>query len=264
LELIYIAAGGFVGFIIGLTGVGGGSLMTPILVLGFGITPSIAVGTDLLYAAITKANGVFFHHRNKTIDWKIAGLLASGSIPSSIITILFLEQIRDQGINYDNFMMSTLSVMLILTAIIIMIKNKLLAWVHRGNSKNTFVTVVQRFRPHITVFCGIALGFLVTISSVGAGAIGSAILFMLYPSKKPISIVGTDLAHAVPLTAIAGSGHMHFGTVDFNLLAGLLAGGIPGIYLGSFIGKRLPDNLLRPIIALLLLMMGLKLALYNY
>jgi uncharacterized membrane protein YfcA len=262
LELIYIAAGGFVGFIIGLTGVGGGSLMTPILVLGFGITPSIAVGTDLLYAAITKANGVFFHHRNKTIDWKVAGLLGSGSIPSSIITILCLEQIRDQGINYDSIMMAALSFMLILTAIIIMIKNKLLAWAHNGNSRSRFVKIVQRFRPHITVCCGITLGILVTISSVGAGAIGSAILFLLYPSKKPISIVGTDLAHAIPLTAIAGSGHMHFGTVDFHLLTGLLAGGIPAIYIGSYIGKKLPDYLLRPIIALLLLLMGIKLAFY--
>ncbi len=263
MELIYIAAGGFVGFIIGLTGVGGGSLMTPILVLGFGITPSIAVGTDLLYAAITKANGVFFHHRNKTIDWKIVALLASGSIPSSIVTILCLEQIRDQGINYDNIMMTTLSVMLVLTALIIMIKNRLLAWAHSGNTKNRVIKTIHRFRPHITVFSGFALGFLVTISSVGAGAIGSAILFLLYPWKKPISIVGTDLAHAIPLTAIAGSGHMHFGTVDFYLLSGLLAGGIPAIYIGSYIGKKLPDHLLRPIIALLLLLMGLKLAFYE-
>lgn len=263
LELFYIAAGGFVGFIIGLTGVGGGSLMTPILVLGFGITPSIAVGTDLLYAAITKANGVFFHHRNKTIDWKVVRLLASGSIPTSIITILCLEKIRDKGINYDHIMMTTLSFMLILTAIIIMIKNKLLAWAHSGNTKSSAIRIVHRFRPHITVCSGIILGLLVTISSVGAGAIGSAILFLLYPWKKPISIVGTDLAHAIPLTAIAGSGHIHFGTVDFYLLTGLLAGGIPAIYIGSYIGKKLPDYLLRPIIALLLLLMGIKLALYK-
>ena len=262
MELIHIIAGGLVGFIVGLTGIGGGSLMTPILVLGFGITPSVAVGTDLLYAAITKASGVIFHHRNKTIDWKVAGLLGSGSVPSSILTIVYLEQIRDQGINYDSFMMVTLSFMLILTAIIIMMKNKILAWAHRGQTKNSAINIVQRYRPHITVCSGIMLGFLVTISSVGAGAIGTAILFLLYPSKKPISVVGTDLAHAIPLTAIAGSGHLHFGTVDFNLLTGLLVGGIPAIYIGSYIGKKLPDNLLRPLIALLLLMMGTKLAFY--
>lgn len=262
MELIHIIAGGLVGFIVGLTGVGGGSLLTPILVLGFGVTPSIAVGTDLLYAAITKASGVIFHHRNKTIDWKVAGLLGSGSIPSSILTIVYLEQIRDQGINYDSFMMETLSFMLILTAVIIIMKNKLLAWAHRGKTKNPAISIVQRYRPHITICSGIILGFLVTISSVGAGAIGTAILFLLYPSKKPISVVGTDLAHAIPLTAIAGSGHLHFGTVDLNLLTGLLIGGVPAIYIGSYIGKKLPDHLLRPIIALLLLLMGAKLAFY--
>ena len=260
LETIFILAGGLVGFIIGLTGVGGGSLMTPILVLGFGITPSIAVGTDLLYAAITKANGVFFHHRNKTIDWKVAGLMAAGSIPSSILSVFFIENIRARGFDYDSIMMTTLSFMLVTTALIIIIKNRLLAWVH--SKKSGAIALMLSYRPYLTVLSGVVLGFLVTISSVGAGAIGSAILFMLYPSKKPTSIVGTDLAHAIPLTAIAGAGHLHLGTVDFNLLLGLLTGGIPAIYLGSILGKKLPDTLLSPIIALILFLMGIKLAFY--
>lgn len=260
LDLIHIAAGALVGLIIGLTGVGGGSLMTPILVLGFGITPAVAVGTDLLYAALTKCNGIYFHHRNHTIDWSIVGLLSLGSIPSSIITIYTLENFRSQGINYDSIMMLTLSFMLILTSIIIIIKNQLLSYVHKRHAESRIINLIRQFRPHITVFSGMALGSLVTLSSVGAGAIGSAILFLLYPRKKSIAIVGTDLAHAVPLTAIAGIGHLHFGSIDFVLLAGLLIGGIPAIYIGSHIGKRLPDNILRPLIALILLLMGIKLA----
>lgn len=260
-ELIHIAAGSLVGFVIGLTGVGGGSLMTPILVLGFGISPSIAVGTDLLYAALTKCSGVFFHHKHKTVDWRIVGLLGAGSVPSSLITVALLEQIKAAGFNSDRLMMLTLSVMLILTSIIILIKGRLVSYVSHRHGESAIVIILKSYRAHITVISGIALGILVTISSVGAGAIGSAILFLLYPHKKPVAIVGTDIAHAVPLTAIAGMGHMHYGSVDYDLLFGLLAGGIPAIYLGSLIGRHIPDRWLRTAIALLLFAMGVKLAL---
>lgn len=263
MEVFHILAGAVVGLIIGLTGVGGGSLMTPLLVLGFGISPYVAVGTDLLYASITKCGGVFFHHKHKTVDWNIVWLLASGSIPSSIVTILCLEQIRAKGVGYDQLMMLTLSFMLILTAIIIVAKNKILNYVHRQVTPNAIVTILRNIRPQLTICSGLILGILVTISSVGAGAIGSAILFLLYPRKKAIAIVGTDIAHAVPLTAIAGLGHTHFGSVNFGLLVGLLSGGIPAIYLGSIIGKRLPDNVFRPIIAIILFAMGIKLVI-NY
>lgn len=260
-ELLHIAAGSLVGFVIGLTGVGGGSLMTPILVLGFGIAPAIAVGTDLLYAALTKCSGVFFHHKHKTVDWRIVGLLGAGSVPSSIVTVALLEQIKAAGFNSDRLMMLTLSVMLVLTSIIILIKGRLVSYVSHHHGESPVVILLKAYRPHITVLSGVALGILVTISSVGAGAIGSAILFLLYPHKKPIAIVGTDIAHAVPLTAIAGLGHVHFGAVDYDLLTGLLIGGIPAIYLGSLIGRHIPDNWLRIAIALLLFAMGVKLAL---
>jgi uncharacterized membrane protein YfcA len=260
-ELIHIAAGSLVGFVIGLTGVGGGSLMTPILVLGFGIAPAIAVGTDLLYAALTKCSGVFFHHRNKTVDWRVVGLLAAGSVPSSVITVALLEQIKAAGFNSDRLMMLTLSIMLVLTSIIILIKGRLVSYVSHRHGNSSFVILLKAYRPHITVLSGVALGILVTISSVGAGAIGSAILFLLYPRKKPVAIVGTDIAHAVPLTAIAGMGHLHFGSVDYDLLFGLLAGGIPAIYLGSLVGRHIPDHWLRIAIAILLFAMGVKLAL---
>jgi uncharacterized membrane protein YfcA len=263
-EFIHIAAGALVGLIIGLTGVGGGSLMTPILVLGFGISPAIAVGTDLLYAALTKCSGVYFHHKNRTVDWKIVLLLGTGSVPCSLITISILEHLKQSGFNYDAIIISTLSVMLILTSFIILIKNHLLAFIHSKHADSFLVNFIRDFRPQITILCGCLLGIVVTLSSVGAGAIGSAILFLLYPRKTSISIVGTDIAHAVPLTAIAGLGHLHFGSVDFSLLFGLLAGGVPAIYLGSFIGKKLPDRVLRPLIALLLLAMGIKLLLTQH
>ncbi len=259
MDFIHIAAGALVGLIIGLTGVGGGSLMTPILLLGFGIPPAVAVGTDLLYATLTKCSGVYFHQKNRTVDWKIVLLMASGSIPCSIITILFLEHLKKIGFNFDSIIVLTLAIMLILTSFIILIKSRLISFIHKNHSDSLIVNFVRNYRPLITIFCGCLLGCVVTLSSVGAGAIGSAILFILYPRKSSINIVGTDIAHAVPLTAIAGLGHLHFGSVDFSLLFGLLAGGIPAIYLGSLIGKKLPDKVLRPLIALLLLAMGIQL-----
>lgn len=262
MELIHIIAGFLVGLIIGLTGVGGGSLMTPILVLGFSISPAIAVGTDLLYATLTKCSGVYFHHKNHTVDWKIVLLLGSGSIPCSLITILILGHLKKTGVNYDDIIIFTLGFMLILTSAIILIKKKLIAFIHSNHMDNFIINTTRNHRAEITIICGCVLGCVVTLSSVGAGALGSAILFLLYPRKSAISIIGTDITHAVPLTAIAGLGHLHFGSVDFELLIGLLLGGIPAIYLGSLIGKKLPDKILTPLIALFLLAMGIKLIIF--
>ncbi|MGR9044988.1 MAG: sulfite exporter TauE/SafE family protein [Gammaproteobacteria bacterium] len=260
MEIIHVGAGALVGFIIGLTGVGGGSLMTPILLLGFGIPPAIAVGTDLLYAAITKCSGIFFHHKHGTVDWKVVGLLALGSIPASVATISILEYLNRSGKSTDQLMMLTLSSMLMLTAIVTIAKARLISFVHTHHRDNWFVHWVRRCRPHITVLAGILLGVVVTISSVGAGAIGAAILFLLYPQKRTINVVGTDIAHAVPLTSLAGLGHLHMGSVDFNLLMGLLLGGVPAIYLGSLLGKKLPDRIMRPLVAVILFAMGIRLA----
>ncbi|MGR9116542.1 MAG: sulfite exporter TauE/SafE family protein [Gammaproteobacteria bacterium] len=261
MEIIHVGAGALVGFVIGLTGVGGGSLMTPILLLGFGIPPAIAVGTDLLYAAITKCSGIFFHHRNKTVDWKIVGLLACGSIPASFITISILDYLNQAGKSTDQLMLLTLSSMLILTGVVTLLKAQLLSFVHTYHADNWLVGFVRTYRSYITVLSGVLLGVVVTISSVGAGAIGAAILFLLYPHKRTINIVGTDIAHAVPLTSLAGLGHLHLGSVDFNLLMGLLLGGVPAIYLGSLLGKKLPDRIMRPLVALILFAMGINLAL---
>lgn len=261
MDLLHIIAGAVVGFTIGLTGVGGGSLMTPILVLGFSISPAIAVGTDLLYAAITKCGGIFAHQRQKTIDWSIAGRMALGSIPASIMTIFFLDYLRDTGFDYESLITATLGFMLLLTSLVVVLHKKLLAFLHSSLSEKAhWRKKLVSFRPLVTVLTGFILGILVTISSVGAGAIGAAILFFLYPRKPAITIVGTDIAHAVPLTAIAGLGHLHFGSVDFALLAGLLIGSLPAIYIGSHIGNKLPEQYLRPIVASILMLMGLKFA----
>lgn len=255
-SLVFI--GFLVGFIVGMTGVGGGSLMTPILVLGFGIKPAIAVGTDLLYAAITKSGGVFVHHKHGNIQWPVVVLLALGSVPATICSIFVIKHLDTSGINYDNLIMSTLSIALILTALFLITRNQL----HKFSQKEQFVALKllhRKYRNHFTIFAGVLIGILVTLSSVGAGVIGAAFLFFLYPRFKAIQIVATDLAHAIPITAIAGLGHAHIGTVDYVLLGSLLIGSLPGIYLGSHFGTLLPDKIMRPFLATMLLLIGIRL-----
>lgn len=259
MDIAYSLAGFLVGFIVGLTGVGGGSLMTPILVLFFGIAPVIAVGTDLLYAAITKCGGIFVHHRHGNIEWKIVGLLSMGSVPSAIFSIIILKYLGDMGINYDRLIYTSLSIALILTSLVLLFKEKI-----QSISQNEIFTIIRalhrRLRNPMTIMAGALIGILVTFSSVGAGALGAAILFFLYPRIRAISIVGTDLAHAVPITAIAGLGHFHLGTVNTALLFSLIIGSLPGIYFGSHLGARLPEKIMRPALASMLLMIGIRMA----
>lgn len=256
----YTVAGFTVGFIVGLTGVGGGSLMTPLLVVLFGVKPALAVGTDLLYAAITKSGGIFVHHYQKSIDWKIVGLLSSGSIPASLAALYLLNHLETSGEDYDRLITSVLSIALILTSLVLYFKNKL-----QSASQNERFKPIRalhhRLRKPMTVFSGVMIGTLVTISSVGAGAFGAAVLLFLYPRLRAVTIIGTDLAHAVPITAIAGLGHAHIGTVDYALLINLLIGSLPGIYLGSRAAARMPDKLIRPILATMLILIGVRMAL---
>lgn len=251
-----ITLSGFgVGVLIGLTGVGGGSLMTPILIFLFQVSPIIAVGTDLLFAAITKAGGIWAHSRYGTIQWKIVGLLATGSLPTAMATVYFLERFNAAGIHVETLVTGGLGLALILTSLSIIFK----ASMHRFGSQ------VKKATPHwkelrspVTVFAGILLGILVPISSIGAGALGAAMLLFLYPSLPTRKIVGTDLAHAVPLTAVAGLGHMHMGTVDLVLLGSLILGSLPGIYLGSHMSTKIPEKIMRPILASMLMLIGVK------
>jgi len=256
----YAVAGFIVGFIVGLTGVGGGSLMTPILVLFFGLKPAVAVGTDLLYASITKSGGIFVHQGRGTIEWRVVGLLALGSIPATLLAVTLLKHLDAAGLNYDRILMLSLSVALILTATVLAFRDGL-----QRLSQDERLAAVRaahrRWRTPMTVIAGAVIGTLVTLSSVGAGALGAAFLFFLYPRMRAISIVGTDLAHAVPITAIAGLGHAHLGTVDYVLLLNLLLGSLPGIYVGSHTGANLPEHIVRPALAFMLLLIGIRLAL---
>lgn len=256
MEWGYAIAGLAVGFIVGLTGVGGGSLMTPIL-LWFGISPATAVGTDLLYAALTKMGGVTVHHRQGHVDWRIAGWLTAGSVPAALLVLAGLSYLHLPEKMLDTLFKLVLGVALLLTAAAILGKPLLLRWLGRVGA------AIPSFEPRIglTVATGVVLGVLVTLSSIGAGALGTLALFLLYPALPTSRLVGTEIAHAVPLTLVAGLGHAGLGNVDFTLLLNLLAGSLPGIWLGSKLTRRLAEGWLRPALAVMLAVIGGKLVL---
>ncbi|APO81536.1 sulfite exporter TauE/SafE family protein [Pseudomonas putida] len=249
----FTIAGLVVGFIVGMTGVGGGSLMTPIL-LWFGISPATAVGTDLLYAAITKASGVWVHARNKNVDWKITGLLSLGSVPAAALTLWFLSTLHTDTSALNAVIKQGLAVVLILTALAILFKSRLQAFASRHAGDHYHLS--DRSLNILTVLTGVVLGVMVTLTSIGAGALGTVALFLLYPFLVTRRLVGTEIAHAVPLTLVAGLGHAGMGNMDWSLLGYLL----PGIYLGSHLTGRISDRVLRPCLAAMLLLIGYKLA----
>jgi hypothetical protein len=259
MDLAFSVAGFAVGFIVGMTGVGGGSLMTPILVLFFNVKPSLAVGTDLLYAAITKGSGIWVHNNKGTVDWKTVRYLCIGSLPAALVTLWVLGLLEARGIDYQKAITTALGVALILTSIAIVAKNRVIAYA-RAPRFEPLRDSYRQVKLPLTVLSGLIIGVLVTLSSVGAGALGTVMLFFLYPSWDTRRIVGTDLAHAVPLTLVAGLGHARLGSVDYEMLASLLVGSLPGIYLGSHLGIRLPDHFVRPVLAGMLLFVGLKFA----
>lgn len=246
-------AGLLVGTLVGITGVGGGSLMTPILVLLFGVSPQTAVGTDLLFAALTKTAGTATHGWRATIEWKVVRRLATGSVPAAIATLLVLNWIGKVGKDTSDVIVVVLGWMLIVTSIATLLQKQLAVYAKRQERLDED----QSRWP--TIILGAVIGLAVTISSVGAGAIGVTALLMLYPALRVSRIVGSDIAHAVPLTLVAGFGHWLIGGVDFVLLGNLLMGSIPGVIVGSLLSSRAPDNLLRPILAAVLLFSGFKL-----
>ncbi len=253
MEFGYIFAGFLVGLLVGLTGVGGGSLMTPILVLFFHIKPAFAVGTDLLYASVTKSVGIFAHGKLGNIDWKMVRLLAYGSLPASILTTLYLRQMdiaSDAAVSSIKFW---LGIALIITSFSVLFRNQLAALSKREHLIN------EEWTPYLTVILGLILGFLVTLTSVGAGALGVTALLIIYPKRPITTIVGTDVAHAVPLTLLAGLGHVSLGTVDYKLLGILLIGSIPGIWIGSHLSSKLAEHWVRIALALILIFVGVKL-----
>jgi uncharacterized protein len=256
LELVYVLAGLMVGFIVGMTGVGGGSLMTPVL-LYFGISPSTAVGTDLLYAAITKCSGIYVHQKKGNIDWRITGLLALGSLPAAALTLVAMHYAGFDSKSVNSAIKVTLGITLILTALAIVLKQQLLDWSHRNDAIFTRMTLEQR--EVAAVITGVVLGVMVTITSIGAGALGTVALFLIYPILPVSRLVGTEIAHAVPLTLLAGLGHAGLGNVNWDLLVNLLMGSLPGIYVGSHLPTAVPEKVLRPILATIMILVGAKL-----
>jgi len=250
-------SGFFVGLVVGVTGVGGGSLMTPLLVLVLGVAPVTAVGTDLLFASLTKTGGAWAHARRGNVDWKIVGWLAAGSVPASTVTLVLLHFFVPHPDKLSAIISVALGIALILTACALVLREKLRVWAElRAPASLDPRSVARR-----TVVVGAILGVLVTVSSVGAGALGVTALFFLFPGLAAARIVGTDIAHAVPLTLVAGLGHAAAGAVDWKLLAALLLGSLPGIWIGSSLGQKIPERVLRTALAGMLVLIGGKLAL---
>jgi hypothetical protein len=259
MDLLNPLAGFLVGVLVGFTGVGGGALMTPLLVLVFGVAPQTAVGTDLLFASITKGVGVWVHGARGSIDWLVLRRLSAGSLPLAVLTLVLLHYFpENRGLR--SLILPALGVALVLTSLAMLFQAKL----HRiGQHLRT--NAPERFKgaqPALTVLAGAILGFLVTLTSVGAGALGVVMLVYLYPYRlTPPKLVGTDIAHAVPLTMIAGLGHLHLGNVDFALLGALLMGSIPGIILGSLLSTKTNHVYVRNAIAVTLAVVGGKILL---
>jgi uncharacterized membrane protein YfcA len=237
--------------LVGLTGVGGGSLMTPVLVLLFGFHPATAVGTDLLYASVTKSVGTVVHHKGQTVDWRIVFGLASGSVPAAIITLYLMSRFGATAGHGSTTLNLLLGCALIVTGMAVMFRPLILRF-----AGDHIHGMTARRVTGWTVLLGATLGVLVSITSVGAGALGTTALLILYPKLPVARIAGSDIAHAVPLTLIAGIGHWMMGSVDFSLMGALLIGSIPGIIVGSLLGSRSSDAVLRPILAVTLLVVG--------
>ena len=247
MDWIVVTAGFVVGVLVGVTGVGGGSLMTPFL-LFYGVPPTVAVGTDLAYAAVAKSLGVWLRHRMQAVNWRVAGLLMTGSLPASVVVIGALRWTGSDGDEFETLITSVLAVCLILTACSLLFSRDLRAARSHAPELPT--------RGLITVAAGALLGAMVTLSSVGSGAIGTAMLLLLYPRWSISTVVGTDLAYAVPLTATAALGHLFLGHVDFGLAASLMVGGLPGMLAGTNLGLKLREDFTHKVLGVLLLGIG--------
>jgi uncharacterized protein len=248
---LYALSGFCVGALVGMTGVGGGSLMTPLLILLFGIHPVAAVGTDLLYAAVTKSVGTLVHGFTHTVDWRVVRRLATGSVPMAILTLVVLSFFDLSSAPAARLTSRALGAALLVTAVALVFRAELLAYFSKH-----FPDLRLRHTDALTVVTGGILGVLVSISSVGAGAIGVIALIILYPQLSTPRIVGSDIAHAVPLTLIAGVGHWILGSVDTVILGALLTGSIPGIVVGSWMTIHVPDRVLRLALAAVLFVAG--------
>jgi uncharacterized protein len=251
INLLYTLSGFCIGAIVGMTGVGGGSLMTPLLILFFGIHPATAVGTDLLYAAVTKSGGALVHGLSGTIDWRVVCRLAAGSVPLTIVTLFLLSRFDLENPAMEQIISYALGLALLATALVLVFRARIVGWYASRVGE-----LGARRTATLTVLTGAVLGVLVSITSVGAGALGVTVLVLLYPRLPTRQIVGSDIVHAVPLTLVAGLGHWLVGSIDAPILGSLLVGSLPGILLGSYAALRLPEPMLRLTLAAILAVGG--------
>ena len=252
MDWVAVASGFGVGAIVGLTGVGGGSLMTPLLIAVFKLNPAVAIGTDLWFAAITKSGGAVAHQRHGHVDYRITGLLLAGSVPASIATIVWMHWVGLSKAGMATLTWS-LGIALLLTAVTVAYRQ---VWHVVGLKLEVWLP--ERRKCAATVVSGIALGVLVSLSSVGAGAIGATLILLLYPRLPARRLVGTDIAHAVPLTLVAGIGHASLGHIDWQLLMALLIGSLPGIWLGAQLTRIMPERVVRTLLCVSLVTAGIK------
>lgn len=254
---LYSFSGFFVGMLVGITGVGGGSLMTPLLVLLFGVHPATAVGTDLLYAAITKTAGTAVHGMHGRVNWKVVGLLASGSVPAALAMLWFMAGVNRESPAVAHAITLSLGCLLILTALMLLFRGHILRGMRQWRGEHAMLA--PRTIAILTLVLGLVLGTLVTMTSVGAGALGVTVLLVLYPNLDVREIVGSDIVHAVPLTLIGGMGYWFIGEINWSMLIALLIGSIPGIVAGSLLAPRLHERLIRIVLAVTLTIVAWKL-----
>ncbi|MEY4341916.1 MAG: hypothetical protein RL541_1420 [Pseudomonadota bacterium] len=258
-EFGFIFAGFFVGLVVGLTGVGGGSLMTPILIFFFGIKPYLAVGTDLLFAAFTKGAGTLSLAQQRLVPWRVVFTLSAGSLPAAAITLWALHEVGPAEPAVQQVMKSTLGVALLLTALAMLYKAIRGKKAPQSLPEDAIETAIRPRHWALPVLFGAVIGVLVTLTSVGAGAIGVSVLMILYPRLPLSRIVASDIAYAVPLTLVAGLGHASLGSVDWSLLSLLLTGSLPGIWIGSRLVHKTPERFIRSVLSVLLAWAGSKL-----
>lgn len=255
IDVAYVMAGAFTGFVVGLTGVGGGALMTPILLIVFGVSPATAVATDLWFAAVTKTVGAGVHYKNGNIDWQVAKRLWLGSLPIALLVVLLVG--FGARVEKLDWLTRSIGVVVLITAVGLLVAPRLVAFA-RGRR----VSRPERFKavqPALTVISGGVLGLCVALTSVGAGALGSVLLLYLYPLRMtPHRLVATDIVHAIPLAVVAGLGYLFAGMVDWWMLVSLLAGSIPAVLFGGGLGAKVSGRLIQIALAVVLLMAAVK------
>ncbi|MFJ3057691.1 sulfite exporter TauE/SafE family protein [Herbaspirillum sp. NPDC087042] len=251
----YVVSGFAVGLLVGLTGVGGGSLMTPLLTLLFGIHPSVAVGTDLAFASATKTAGTLAHRFKGTVRWDVVRRLSYGALPAALATTLLLKHFGAVSDGIALTIRYSIAISVLLTVTALLFRSRMQAWLNAHPQRQLQGAALS----NATIAAGALLGTLVTISSIGAGAVGATLLVLLYPRLTPAEIAGTDIAYAVPLTAIAALGHWWLGSINWELLATLLLGSVPGITIGSLAARAVPEKFLRGLLAITLTSVAVKL-----